>query len=50
MANMLVCLFAVSLCLVNAVVWAFVSQLPVVGLCWVGAAALCFKLQTWSKA
>ena len=50
MANILVCVFAVALCLVNALVWTFVSELPVVGVGWVGAAALCFRLQKWSKA
>ncbi len=49
MANILVGLFAVSLCLVNALVWTFVSELPVVGVGWVGAAVLCFRLQKWSK-
>ena len=49
MANMLVCVFAVALCLLNAVIWAFISEMPFVGLCWVGAAALCLVLQKWAK-
>ncbi|MEO8753412.1 MAG: hypothetical protein ABI624_12115 [Casimicrobiaceae bacterium] len=49
MANIFVCLFAVTLCLVNAVIWAFISQMLFVGLGWVGAAALCLVLQKWAK-
>jgi hypothetical protein len=49
MANILVCLFAVTLCLINAVIWAFISQMLFVGLGWVGAAALCLVLQKWAK-
>ena len=49
MANIVVGLFAVALCLVNALVWTFISELPVVGVCWVGAAVLCYRLQKWSK-
>jgi hypothetical protein len=49
MANIFVCLFAVTLCLVNAVIWAFFSEMVIVGLCWVGAAALCLFLQKWSR-
>jgi hypothetical protein len=49
MTNILVCVFAVALCLLNAVIWAFISQMPFIGLCWVGAAALCLVLQKWQK-
>ena len=49
MANIFVCLFAVMLCLLYAVIWAFVSQMLFIGLCWVGAAALCLFLQKWSR-
>lgn len=49
MGNILVALFAITLCLVNAVVWTFVSDMPVAGVGWVIAAALCFWLQKWSK-
>ena len=49
MTNILVCVFAVALCLLNAVIWAFVSQMLFIGLCWVGAAALCLVLQKWQK-
>jgi len=49
MANIFVCLFAVALCLVNALIWAFISKMLLVGLCWVGAAAFCLFLQKWQK-
>ena len=49
MANIFVCLFAVMLCLVNAVIWAFISVMPFVGLCWVGCAAFCLFLQKWAN-
>jgi hypothetical protein len=47
--NVLVGVFAIMLCLVNALVWTFISELPIMGMAWVGAAALCFWLQKWSK-
>jgi hypothetical protein len=49
MTNILVCVFAVALCLLNAVIWAFISEMPFIGLCWVGAAFVCFSLQKWSR-
>ena len=49
MTNVIVAVFAIMLCLVNAMVWTFVSDLPVMGICWVGAAVLCFWLQKWSR-
>lgn len=49
MANIFVCLFAVTLCLINAVIWAFMSQMLFVGLGWVGGAAFCLFLQKWSR-
>jgi hypothetical protein len=49
MTNILVCVFAVALCLLNAVIWAFISHMLFIGLCWVGAAALCLVLQKWQK-
>jgi hypothetical protein len=49
MANIFVCLFAVTLCLINAVIWAFISEMPFVGLGWVGGAAFCLFLQKWSR-
>ena len=47
--NILVALFAILLCLVNAVVWTFVSDMPIAGIGWVFAAMFCFWLQKWSK-
>ena len=49
MGNILVALFAITLCLVNAVVWTFVSDMPIAGVGWVIAAAFCYWLQKWSK-
>lgn len=49
MANILVTLFAVFLCLVNAVIWAFVSGMPLVGIAWVGAATFSYQLHKWSR-
>lgn len=49
MANIFVCVFAVALCLLNALIWAFISKMLFVGLCWVGAATLCLFLQKWAK-
>jgi hypothetical protein len=49
MTNIVVGIFAVTLCLINALVWTFISQLPLMGACWVLAAALCVKLQKWSQ-
>ena len=47
--NILVALFAITLCLINAVVWTFVSDMPLAGVGWVLAAAFCFYLQKWSN-
>jgi hypothetical protein len=49
MANIFVTLFAVILCLVNAVIWAFISLMPLVGVGWVAAAAGCLWLHKWSR-
>ena len=49
MANIIVGIFAITLCLINALVWTLVSGLPVMGGCWVLAAILCVKLQKWSQ-
>ncbi len=42
-------LVAIFLCLVNALVWAFVSGLPLVGILWLVAAAACVRLQAWAR-
>ena len=49
MTNVLVVLFAITLCLVNAIVWTFVSEMPLVGIGWCAAAALCILLRKWSR-
>jgi hypothetical protein len=47
--SVLVLAFAILLCLINALVWTFVSDMPMMGVAWVLAAAACFWLQKWSK-
>ncbi|HVE49268.1 MAG TPA: hypothetical protein VNG69_06570 [Casimicrobiaceae bacterium] len=47
--NIFVCLFAILLCLVNAVVWTVVSEMPLAGAGWLIAAIGCIYLQKWSK-
>lgn len=49
MANVLIVAFAILLCLVNAVVWTFVSEMPLVGIGWCLAAASCVWLRKWSR-
>ena len=49
MANMLVGVFAIVLCLINASVWTFISKLPLAGIGWVLAAFACVRLQKWSR-
>jgi len=47
--NVMTGIFAVALCLTNALVWVFVAGQILVGIVWVAAAAGCFKLQAWSQ-
>ena len=49
MANILFGVFAIVLCLVNAVVWTFISNMPLIGMSWVLAAGACVWLQKWSR-
>ena len=49
MGNVLVLIFAVLLCLVNAAVWTFVSEMPVMGIAWVLAAVACLFMQKWTR-
>jgi hypothetical protein len=49
LADTIACVVAILLCLVNALVWVFVSGLTIVGILWVVAAAACFKLQSWTR-
>ncbi|HEY5307601.1 MAG TPA: hypothetical protein VIK97_03730 [Casimicrobiaceae bacterium] len=49
MANIIVGVFAIILCVINAVIWTFVSEMPLAGIGWLMAAVLCVKLQKWSR-
>ena len=46
--NVLVGVFAILLCVINAAVWTFITGLPLVGTAWMLGAAACVKLQKWS--
>lgn len=48
MANVIILIFAVTLCIVNAVVWTVVSELPVMGTAWAVAAVACLFMQKWT--
>jgi hypothetical protein len=47
--QVLVCAFAVLLCLVNAAVWTLISEMPFMGAAWVGAAFACLFMQKWTR-
>ena len=47
--NVLVLIFAVVLCLVNAVVWTLVSEIPIMGAAWLLAAVACLFMQKWTR-
>ncbi len=49
MTNILVGVFAIALCLINAVVWTVISEMPLAGAGWIGAAVACIWLQKWSR-
>jgi uncharacterized membrane protein YdfJ with MMPL/SSD domain len=49
MANILVALLAIMLCLINAAIWTFISNMPLAGAGWVLAAAACIWMQKWSR-
>jgi len=46
--NALVGTLAILLCVVNAIMWTFVTGLPFMGGAWAVAAVACIKLQKWS--
>ncbi len=46
--NVLVGIFAILLCVINAAVWTFITGLPFMGAAWMLGAAACVKLQKWS--
>lgn len=48
-ANVIVLFFAVLLCIVNAVVWTTISEMPIMGLAWAVAAVGCLFLQKWTR-
>jgi hypothetical protein len=48
MGNILVGVFAIVLCLINAAVWTLISERPLVGIGWLLAASACIWLQKWS--
>lgn len=48
-SNIIVGLFAILLCAVNAVVWTLVSELPFMGAAWALAAVACIWMQKWSR-
>jgi hypothetical protein len=48
-SNIIVLIFAILLCLINAVVWTLISEMPFMGLAWLLAAVGCFHLQKWSR-
>jgi len=47
--TVIVLFFAILLCLVNAVVWTVVSEMPMMGLAWLVAAVFCVVIQKWNK-
>ena len=49
MTNILVGVFAIVLCLINAAVWTFISHMPLVGIGWILAGILCVWLQKWTR-
>jgi hypothetical protein len=49
MTNILVGVFAIMLCLINAAVWTLISGMPLMGVGWLLAAGVCVFLQKWSR-
>lgn len=47
--GILTLLFAILLCLINAVMWLIVSDQPIVAGGWIIAAGACFWLQRWTR-
>jgi len=46
--NIVVLLFAILLCLVNAALWTVYSEMPIAGVAWLLAAGACVALRKWS--
>lgn len=49
MANVITLVFAITLCIVNAVVWTMVSDMPLMGIAWGAAAFGCLLMQKWTR-
>jgi hypothetical protein len=49
MTTIVVLIFAITLCLVNAVVWTVYSEMPLMGVAWALAAGFCVIVQKWSR-
>jgi len=49
MANILVAVFAIILCLINAAMWTFVSEMPLAGIGWILVAGGLVWLQKWTR-
>ena len=47
--NIMTCSLAVLLCLVNAVLWTLISNLPLASAGWLVAAGLCVWLYRWAR-
>jgi uncharacterized membrane protein len=47
--TIVVLVFAIILCLVNAVVWTVYSEMPFMGVAWVLAAGFCVVVQKWNR-
>lgn len=47
--NIVAGVFAVSLCLTNALVWALVAHYTSTAVFWMAAAVVCGRLQVWSR-
>jgi len=47
--NIVVLIFAITLCIVNAAVWTLVSEMPLMGIAWGVAAFACLFLQKWTR-
>ena len=46
--NIVVLIFAVLLCFVNAALWTVYSDMPIAGAGWLAAAVACIVLRRWS--
>lgn len=49
MANVVVLILALLLCVVNAAMWTLVTQMPFMGFCWGLAAFACLFLHKWTR-